>query len=139
MSNNKSLDQIIQETVSLLSNSYCPYSKFKVACSILTLDNKVYKGVNVENISYGLTTCAERVAIQNAITSSADMSKVSCVIITTDCSNIISPCGACLQVLHEFLPKNTRIITYAGVSDKCMKRKDYILSELIPFAFKKLN
>ena len=100
--------------------------------------NKSFKGVNVENASYGLTNCAERVAVQTAVTSNFDFSNVSYIIVASDCTDSIRPCGACLQVLSEFVSKDTLIITISKAKNGgTIIRKDYRLQELLPCVFNK--
>ncbi|CAH2318334.1 cytidine deaminase [Pelobates cultripes] len=97
--------EIIQE---LLVNSheakkfaYCPYSKFRVGAALLTHDGKVYLGCNIENACYTLGTCAERTAIQKAV--SEGYKEFKAIAVATDVeSDFISPCGACRQVMREF-------------------------------------
>ena len=82
------------------STSYSPYSGFPVGAAVLTRSGKVYRGANVENASYGLTICAERVAIHNAIT--AGDREIEIVAIYAEKGQSSSPCGACRQVIAEF-------------------------------------
>ena len=127
------MEQNIKKTYKLLENSYSPYSKFRVASSIITKDNKFFGGVNVENISFGLTICAERSAIFNTITSGIKKEEIDYVIIVSDCTDNLFPCGACLQVLAEFIKKDTKIII-------CSKDKiqQYIFKDLLPNIFKEI-
>jgi len=80
--------------------AYCPYSKFKVGAALLCTDGTVYTGVNVENASYGLTVCAERVAIATAVTQGHHSFKA--VAVCCDTETFTAPCGACRQVIVEF-------------------------------------
>lgn len=127
------MEQNIKKTFKLLENSYSPYSRFRVASSIITKDNKFFGGVNVENISFGLTICAERSAIFNTITNGIKKEDIDYVIIVSDCTDNLFPCGACLQVLSEFIKKDTRIII-------CSKDKiqQYIFKDLLPNIFKEI-
>ncbi len=77
-----------------------PYSKFKVGAALLGEDGKTYTGCNVENASYGLSMCAERVAVFKAVSEGQQSLKA----IALSVSGSGSPCGACRQVLHEFNP-----------------------------------
>lgn len=93
--------------------SYSPYSKFRVGAAVLA-KGKIYVGCNIENASYGLTVCAERVAIFTAI---ADGSRnvealaISCIdALLSDAPNQKMPCGACRQVIQEFFCSNSKII-----------------------------
>lgn len=81
-------------------NAYAPYSKFKVGACVLTENDKIYKGCNFENSSFGLTICAERNAIGSAI---ADGEKIiKAVAIYSPNMKHCFPCGACRQVMSEF-------------------------------------
>jgi cytidine deaminase len=80
--------------------AYAPYSNFKVGAALLATDGRIFVGCNVENISYGLTNCAERVAIGAAVV--AGVTEFECVVVVADTSVPISPCGACRQVMAEF-------------------------------------
>ena len=89
---------------STLKRAYSPYSTVKVAAAVeyeVDGQSRVAFGVNVENVSYGLTICAERSAISNAIVDG--MTKVSAVYVMSNQKMPISPCGACRQVLTEFM------------------------------------
>ena len=98
----------IDEVNLLLERAYVPYSKFPVAALLIDNNGKKYKGVNVENASYGLTLCAERNAITTAVT--GGMKKIKLLVITGNTPEPISPCGACRQVIREFSDKDTVII-----------------------------
>ncbi|XP_007491308.1 cytidine deaminase [Monodelphis domestica] len=81
--------------------AYCPYSNFPVGAALLTLDGKIFSGCNIENASYPLGTCAERTAIQKAI--SEGYKEFRAIAITSNMKNdFIAPCGACRQVMREF-------------------------------------
>ncbi len=124
--------QLIQKARVARKNAYAPYSNFKVSCALLSSTGKVYTGVNVENASYGLTTCAERMAVFTAVAQGErDFEKIA---IVTDTQEPKNPCGACLQVLAEFC-QDLKIIC-ATVSGKSKK---YTLKELLPKAFKKIR
>lgn len=87
-------------------NSYSPYSKFKVGCAVLCSNGEIYTGTNVENASYGLSICAERTAIFNAV--SNGNTKIEAVAVYSAHKDV-TPCGACRQVIAEFT-KNADII-----------------------------
>ena len=117
---------LMQKAREVLGNSYSPYSKLKVGAALLTEDGKIFTGVNIENASYGLTICAERVAVFKAV--SEGFRKFKAIAITSDKGKIM-PCGACRQVLIEFSP-NIKVI----VGDE--KRFEiYELKELLPHSF----
>lgn len=105
--------------------AYAPYSKFQVGAALLAKDGRIFLGCNVENISYGLTNCAERVAIGAAI--AAGVREFVAVAVVADTGVPISPCGACRQVLAEFgVPK----ILLVNRSE-CI---EFTLAELLPRA-----
>jgi cytidine deaminase len=107
--------------------SYSPYSHFRVGAALLCRDGTVIRGTNVENRSYGLTNCAERSAIFTAI--SAGKSDFQAIAVSTpDSSEAVAPCGACRQVLSEFVKADFPVV-FAG-SDQ---RVDSTLGELYPF------
>lgn len=81
--------------------AYVPYSQFHVGAVVLTDDGRTFEGVNVENASYGLTTCAERSAISAMITA-GDRSGIVAVAVVGDGDAACTPCGACRQAIFEF-------------------------------------
>lgn len=99
------------------NQAYAPYSGFAVGAALLARDGRVFTGCNVENLSFGLTMCAERVAVGAAIASGA--SDFQLLALTSDSIMPVVPCGACRQVLAEFAP-NLRIVstTLGGTSEK---------------------
>lgn len=81
-------------------NAYAPYSKFKVGAALETKTGKIYTGANVENSSFGLSMCAERIAIFKAV--SEGEKEFKRLAIVADTKDVVSPCGACRQVMSEF-------------------------------------
>jgi len=112
-------------------NAYCPYSKFSVGAAVLTENNKIYTGANVENASYGLTCCAERAAVFSAVADGAR--KIKAVAVVGSGKKAAEPCGACRQVIFEF-GENADIITSEKNKINVIK-----LSKLLPAAFGKRN
>ncbi len=84
------------------SGSLCTFSGFAVGAAMLDGDGKIWTGANVENASYTLGLCAERVALFYALTHAAR--DIECIVVVTEASSATSPCGACRQVLFEFAP-----------------------------------
>jgi len=109
--------------------AYAPYSRTYVGAAVLTSDGRRFTGSNVENQSYGLTICAERCAVFKAISEGAKRITALAVAVDPDTSKVpFPPCGACLQVLSEFMPRNGVVIV-----DRLGTFK---LSELLPVPFK---
>lgn len=105
--------------------AYAPYSNFAVGAALLAADGRIFVGCNVENISYGLTNCAERVAIGAAV--AAGVREFVAVAVVADTAVPISPCGACRQVLAEFhVPR----VMLANRS----QRLEFRLEDLLPRA-----
>jgi len=113
-------------------HSYSPYSRFKVGAAVEAEDGYIFAGTNIENASYGLTICAERVAAFNLVMSRRR--KIKQVVVVTDEEQITAPCGACRQVLWEFGDKDTVVI---GVNHQTSKQ--WTLGELLPHAFGPAN
>lgn len=121
--------KLIQRAKEAREKAYAPYSKFKVGAAILTQEGEVYAGANVESASYGLTACAERVALYRAVVSGErDFKKI---VIVADTKEPITPCGLCRQVLSEF-GENLEVIC-ANLQGKVKRFK---LKELLPYSFK---
>ena len=85
--------------------AYCPYSRYPIGAAVLTDAGRIYTGANVENASYGLTMCGERVAVANAVTRGEKALRAVCVV-----GRSPKPCGACRQVVIEFSSKDTWLI-----------------------------
>ena len=121
-------NNLIELATNAYKNSYAPYSKFYVGAALLTELGGTYTGCNVENVSYGLTICAERNAIFQAIAKEGRSTKIKIIVIANE--KPCSPCGACRQVIAEFCTSDT-IIIYR--SDKGYAEKT--LAELLPDSF----
>jgi cytidine deaminase len=80
--------------------AYCPYSEFRVGAAVLTGDGLIVSGCNVENVSYGLSICAERVAIFQAV--ATGHRRIAALVVYTPTAEPVTPCGACRQVIAEF-------------------------------------
>ncbi len=104
-----------------------PGNKFKVGSAVLTEDGKIFKGCNIENISYGATNCAERTAIFKAVSEGYKSFKAIAISSSEAPAKPIYPCGICRQVMTEFSPK---MIVHVDGDDKT-----YEVSELLPKSF----
>jgi cytidine deaminase len=94
------LSQLVEDAWAAREHAYAPYSDFAVGAAVLAADGRVFGGCNVENLSFGLTNCAERVAIGAAV--AAGVRDFVGVVVVADTALPISPCGACRQVMAEF-------------------------------------
>lgn len=119
--------ELLKVAKKALGNSYSPYSSVRVS-AVLFGDDGIYTGVNVENASYGLTVCAERVAVFKAVSEGKRNFK-KMLIYSPDVFPY--PCGACRQVLSEFFPEDFEVIVTDGRSEE-----SFTLGELLPFNFK---
>ena len=120
-------DALIDAARAVQMKAYAPYSRFFVGAAIEAEDGRVFTGCNVENASYGLTNCAERVAIGAAI--SAGARKFRRIVVATDANPPSPPCGACRQMLSEF----GKELLVESVSPKASR--SWRLSELLPVSF----
>ncbi|MDP3179386.1 MAG: cytidine deaminase [Spirochaetaceae bacterium] len=107
--------------------SYSPYSDFRVGAALLCSDGTIFVGTNVENRSFGLTICAERSAISAAI-GSGKREFAGIVVATPDAGSPVSPCGACRQVLSEFMGPETPV-AFGNRSDSLVATT---MGELLP-------
>jgi cytidine deaminase len=108
--------------------AYAPYSHFHVGAAVLADDGRIFASANVENASYGLSSCAERNAIFAAV--HAGVRRIVAVAIHTPTPDPVSPCGACRQVIFEFGPDATIV---SGCDQVHEKR--WTIGELLPGAF----
>lgn len=120
-------DALIAAARQARANAYAPYSAFTVGAALEADDGRVFLGVNLENASYGLTTCAERVAVGAAVTAGAR--RFRRLVIATGSAPAAAPCGACRQVLAEF---GTGLVVEA-VGPREARR--WVLGDLLPDRF----
>ena len=107
-----------------------PYSKFKVGAALLTKSCEIITGANVESASYGLTCCAERVALFKALTDGAR--DFTAVAVVARCAGGPMPCGACRQLLTEYAPDAKVFVADSGALEKI---REFTVRELLPLAF----
>jgi len=93
-------DALVDAALAVRENAHAPFSKFKVGAAVQDASGRIFTGCNVENATYGLTVCAERVAIFKAVSEGAR--KFTRVVVVADTDTLTPPCGACRQILWEF-------------------------------------
>lgn len=132
MSEDNNRDSLIAAARTALENSYSPYSKFRVGAALRFADGTVVTGTNVENASYGLTLCAETVAVAKAM-DDGHRGGLEEIAVIGDTAAPVTPCGRCRQVLNELaeLGGTDPLVWCAGDADVVKTS----LSELLPRAF----
>jgi len=118
-------ESLMKEALAAQEKAYSPYSKFNVGAALRTKDGKIFTGCNIENVSYGMTICAERTAIFKAV--SEGYTDFEAIAVSASSDDAIYPCGACRQVLAEFNPKIKIFVNH--------DEKDYTLDDLLPKSF----
>ena len=112
------------------NNAYAPYSSFRVGAALRLTSGEIVTGANVENMSYGLTICAERSAIVSMVAQYGPHTRIAAACVTNLNSAASPPCGACRQVLAEFMDGDGWII-FPGDREREVRR----MRELLPFGF----
>ena len=119
---------LIDEAIKARDNAVAPFSKFKVGAALRTRGGKVFRGCNVENCTYGLTVCAERVALLSAL--AAGEREFDAIVVVTQSDEPGTPCGPCRQLMWEYCGDID--VTLANLTGK---RVDYKLATLFPYPF----
>ena len=123
------LRALVERAAKARQSAYAPYSGFLVGAAVLSVSGAAYSGCNVENASYGLTMCAERVAAFPAV--AAGEQRLSTIAVVGDLETPLPPCGACRQVLAELGPEAT--VVMANLDGKALVAS---MEELLPLAFR---
>ena len=122
------MNPLLQAALDARANAHAPFSKFRVGAAIEDADGRIFTGCNVENATYGLTICAERVAVFKAISEGAR--KFTRIAVAADTDVLTPPCGACRQILWEFCgDAELTLVNLQG------KTESFRLSELFPRPF----
>ena len=117
--------QLVTQAIEVAGRAYAPYSRFHVGAVLVGKDGRIFAGCNVENISFGLTICAERNAVFAAV--AAGCREFERIVVVADTEVPASPCGACRQVLAEFNPDLVVVLSnFHGLTET------FRLSELLP-------
>lgn len=121
--------QLLAAAKESYEKAYAPYSNFHVGAALLTSEGDVFQGCNVENASYGLTVCAERNCIANAVV--AGKRSITCIVVYTEQEKLTPPCGACRQVIAEFMTQGALVYSVNHLGDE----QQWTVAELLPSAF----
>lgn len=130
MLNESELELLYKAAQRVALNSYSPYSKFRVGAALRLRNGEIVTGTNVENASYGLTICAERAAIVRAVAQFGPEIRVVAAAVTNADGAACSPCGACRQVLAEFIEPDAPVVFPASGGVKTVP-----FSALLPMGF----
>ena len=122
------MDTLIEAAKAARERAHAPFSKFKVGAALVDEHGTIYTGCNIENASYGLTLCAERVAIFKAISEGAG--KLMRIVVVADTPIPTPPCGACRQIIWEFMGDTDLTMLNLAGQEETLK-----LSTIFPRAF----
>ena len=127
--NETNMSQLMSEAKKAYGNAYAPYSQFQVGAAALTTQGNIVSGCNVENASYGLTICAERNCIAQAVVNGE--TEFTELVVYTEQEELTPPCGACRQVIVEFFSSDATISAVNHLD----QIKSWPVAELLPNAF----
>lgn len=133
MISKEDIQKMYEQALQARKNSYSPYSKFKVGAAILLDNNNIIVGTNIENSSFGLTSCAERNALFSAISQGYKKENIKALLVVANTDAPCSPCGACRQVISELMNQESDVILTNTKNDIKM----FKVKELLPFSFSK--
>lgn len=122
------MDQLLEAALRARDHAHAPYSKFRVGAALEAEDGTVYTGCNIENASYGLTMCAERVALFKAVSEGAR--RFVRIAVAADTATLTPPCGPCRQLLWEFCPDAEVVLVNLQA-----KMETFTTRDLLPRAF----
>lgn len=125
-------DRLLPEAVAAAGNAWCPHSEFPVGAALLGADGSLIRGCNVENVSYGLTNCAERSALFAAISQGLAPGSFKAMLVYAPKVPVISPCGACRQVMVELLAHDCPVLC---VGHDAAATRYWTAGQLLPGAF----
>lgn len=121
-------DNLLQLAKKASAGAYAPYSTFHVGAAVADSDGGMHMGCNVENGSYGLTSCAERNALSAAV--AAGKRQLTSILIYVPGDRVFEPCGACRQVMLELMPGSASVFSVCDIAEK-----RWTVSELLPEGF----
>jgi cytidine deaminase len=126
-------ERLLPEAIAASTNAWCPHSDFPVGAALLTADEQIIRGCNVENASYGLTNCAERSALFTAIGQGHAPGSFKAMLVYAPKVPVISPCGACRQVMNELMVAQCPVFC---VGHEESASRDWTIEQLLPGAFR---
>lgn len=126
-------ERLLPEAIAAADTAWCPHSDFPVGAALLTEDDEIIRGCNVENASYGLTNCAERTALFTAIAQGRKPASFKAMLVYAPKVALISPCGACRQVMNELMTAHCPVFCVGY--EESMSR-DWTVEQLLPGAFR---
>ena len=124
-------DELIMAARQAEASAYAPYSNFSVGAAVLVSDGTIYTGCNIENASFGLTVCAERVAVFQAV--AAGRMDIVALAVSTSAAKLAKPCGACRQVIAEFSRADSPIVVISTTQSGLMATET--ITALLPDNF----
>ena len=125
--NQQELEKLFEVARKSAENSYSPYSEFRVGAALRLTNGETVTGTNVENVSYGLTICAERAAVARAVAQFGPKIRIAAATVANLNGKASPPCGACRQVLAEFMAPDAPVVFPAADGVRTMA-----LSEMLP-------
>ena len=129
------IEALIEVARDVRQHAYCPYSHFPVGCALLSQDGKLFTGVNVENVSFGATNCAERSALFTAASLGYRPGFIKSIAVAGATEDFLPPCSICRQVLVEWADPETPV--FLTRNDGQIKRLK--LLDLVPYSFTQMN
>ena len=130
-----SKESLIERARQLLSKAYAPYSHFPVGAVLLMDDGQIIEGVNVENVSFGATNCAERTAIFTAVTQGYGPKSIQAIAVAGDTEDFLPPCCICRQVLVEFCRPDVPVY----LTRRDGQIYETTVRQIVPLAFESLK
>jgi cytidine deaminase len=124
------MDELIAAALKARTLAYAPYSNYAVGAAVSSADGRIWIGANIENVSYGLSLCAERAAIAKMVNDGVTV-LAAVAVVTRDGG---TPCGMCLQTMLEFAPDPSNI--RVTCTSEAGERQEFLLEELIPHGFR---
>ncbi len=128
------MGELVQTALAAAENAYAPYSGFRVGSALLLTSGEIVSGTNVENVSYGLTICAERSALVKAVTQFGPGIRIAAVAVVNLNDSASPPCGACRQVLAEFTEPES-LVSFPADRSGMIAAIVVPFRELMPFAY----